>query len=81
MALVAGHIEAGQLGRFQAHLLGNSKRGQGVSAVALVTHCHVITKLSGSRKPGLKEYKTYRFAGYPEEAHQESWQVHQEDSR
>lgn len=48
---------------FRAHLLGNSKRGQGVSAVTLATLCHIIMRLSGSRKPSLKEYKAYRFAG------------------
>lgn len=48
---------------FRPHLLGNSKRGQGASAVTLATLCHIIMKLSGSRKPSLKEYKAYRFAG------------------
>lgn len=48
---------------FRPHLLGNSKRGQGVSAVTLATLCHIIMRLSGSRKPSLKEYKVYRFAG------------------
>lgn len=28
----------------------------------MATLCHIITRLSGSRKPGLKEYKAYRFA-------------------